>query len=748
MTLVGGHPIIAQTLWKQGIRNPQQIKSFLDPDHYTPASPFDLQDMLQAVKLMDQAIKTKEPIAVWGDFDVDGQTSTALLVSALDQLNANVTYHIPVRGKESHGINRGELEKIINGGTKLLITCDTGISEHENIAYARSQNVSVIITDHHQLEASLPPANAVINPNRLSASHPLSSLPGVGVAFKFIEALFSYRKTDISLDQFLDLVALGIIVDVAEITGDTRFLLQKGLKILQHTQRLGLQVLSKRAEIDLNTVDEEIIGFQLGPRMNAVGRLADANSVVELLITNDVGRADIISTNIEGLNIRRKLLVKQVQDAAFKMVEQDPELRHSRGIVLHHPSWPPGVIGIVASHLVDRYNKPVILLTDSGSSARGSARSIEGLNILDAIKSQNQLLTNSGGHPMAAGLSLPIENLPAFRSGFNKYIDSKIKQIDLVPTLEIASTIDFSEITIPFIQDIQRLAPFGRGNPKLNFVCKDVLVNSTQIIGRDQDHRQVVISNTKGESFKALWWNGGSKEPPTGQFDLAFNLFISSFQGKDEITLSWVDTNSQTDFIVAKESKQIIDHRHERNPDDSLKTILLNSSNILIWAENFPPMNYKSVDRYHISLCESLVLWNIPPSQKILSLLISSSKANILHQFANQGSTLSKKEFLKILAGLLKYSLNKQEGLFETPQFVVATVQTEDIVKIGLQWLQEKGLFKFTNVDSQIYLVEVGDQTEGPGLKQISARFDRLWEEFLSYQKFYQTANIEDIFNL
>ena len=463
-------PLIAGTLVRRGITTPEAALAFLDPDSQPLASPYALPGMDAAVKRIFLAIRSSEPICVWGDFDVDGQTATTLLVQTLTNLGADVTYHIPIRAVSSHGVHLPQLTEIIDHGAKLILTCDTGIIAHEAVEYAKSRDVEFVITDHHDpiplAERSdrqgakskrfdLPNAVAVVNPKFLPANHPLSHLAGVGVAYKLAEALLiENRKSEI--ENLLDLVALGLIADVALLKGETRALAQKGLQALRQTKRLGLQVIMDLAGVQPETVNEETIGFTFAPRLNAIGRLGDANPVVELLITNDPVRARVLATQLEGLNSQRRLLTSQVYRAAEAQLRADPSLLEQPAIVLGHPSWPGGVVGIVASRLKYRYNKPVILLnTAEGEPARGSARSVEGLHITEAIAAQKDLLLGFGGHPMAAGLSLEQENLPAFRKGLGKTIESMLGDVVYEePSLQIDAWMPLDELTLELADSI------------------------------------------------------------------------------------------------------------------------------------------------------------------------------------------------------------------------------------------------------------------------------------------------------
>ncbi len=405
---IGGHPLVAETLVRRGMRTVAEAQAFLNADLYVPAVPEDMPGMVDAVGRIQRALDSQERILVWGDFDVDGQTATTLLVSCLQDLGGDVAYHIPIRDTESHGMRVPWLAEELARGIGLVVTCDTGIDAHEAVTYAHSCGVDVIITDHHELPSELPEAVAVINPHRLPEDHPLASLPGVGVAYKVAEALYVQVGRAESASALLDLVALGIVADVAVQTGDTRYLLQRGLQVLRETPRIGLQALMKLAKIAPATLTTEDIGFGVGPRMNALGRLGDANAIVELLTTHDLSRARILASQLESLNLRRRSLCDQVMAGAEAQLERDPALLESAALVLGDPDWPAGVIGIVANRLVERYQRPVVMLsTPPGEMARGSARSVDGCHITEAIATQAELLEGFGGHKMAAGTFLP-----------------------------------------------------------------------------------------------------------------------------------------------------------------------------------------------------------------------------------------------------------------------------------------------------------------------------------------------------
>ncbi len=416
---VRGHPLVAEALARRGITDPHEARAFLNPGLYNPASPLELPGMGRAVARIGRAIRGGEKICVWGDFDVDGQTSTALLVSVLRDLGAQVAYHVPLRETEGHGVNLAALEQVIDQGTQLVVTCDTGVAALDAVSFARERGVDFVITDHHDLPEELPQAAAVVNPKLIARTSDLTGLrnlsglldlPGVGVAYKLGEALYDWAGRGAEAAKHADLAALGIIADVALLRGDTRNLAQRGLAALRTTERTGIQALFESGELDPGNLTEDHVAFGLAPRLNAAGRLADARPCVELLTTNDRTTARIIAADLEALNARRKFLTDRVTQEAEAQIREDRALLDHAALVLASPYWPAGIVGIVASRLVERYGKPVVLIsTAEGGPGRGSARSIDGVDISAAITACRGLLWASAATQWRPGSpSIPI----------------------------------------------------------------------------------------------------------------------------------------------------------------------------------------------------------------------------------------------------------------------------------------------------------------------------------------------------
>lgn len=741
--------LLKQTLIRRGFATPDSARAFLHPDE-TPSTPF--PDIETAVGKINEAIQRKDRICIWGDFDVDGQTSTALLVQTLQSLGADIVYYIPIRGKESHGVHIESLAPIIDGGIKHLITCDTGITAHDAIDYANSRGVNVVLTDHHDLGETLPNAKAIINPKLLPQGHPLKNLAGVGVAFKLSEALLrsndfsrSHPTTEVvtTSGDLLDLVALGLIADVALLQGETRSLAQRGIRQLRKTNRLGLKVMAELSNTQLESLTEETIGFTFAPRLNALGRLSDANPAVELLITNNPARARVLAAQIEGLNAQRRLLTSQVTEAAEAQLREHPELLNEPAIVLSHPNWPGGVVGIVANRLVDRYHKPALLLTESDDGIlRGSARSIEGLHITEAISSQKESLLNFGGHPMAAGLSLQKENLTSFRRGLGRAIEKQLGEIIREePTLQIDAWLNLDQINLDLANSIEMLAPFGAGNPKLTFASRGVTLKSVAEIGKTKEHLRLTVEDENGNVQSILWWGGAGEElPETGtQIDIAYSVRASTFRGEKQVNATFEEFRIvESKAIEIKERKlEIRDWRLESGKWKELE-------NVLTWAEGADKAEGKS--RYELHPADELVIYTTPPSPADLRAVLEIVKPKIVHVIGVSPAKEKTDEFLARLAGMAKFTINNKGGRVSVDELAVATAGRVNAVRIGLEWLAAGGHVTAVPADEAVFLSAGNGEANQYLQKELFVAVKGILEETSAYRDYFSRAKIENLF--
>jgi single-stranded-DNA-specific exonuclease len=738
-------PLIAQTLVRRGIRTPDSARAFLQPDTL-PSTPF--PNIEPAVERILEAILNKDMICVWGDFDVDGQTSTTLLVQTLRAIGADVIYYIPIRGKESHGVHIESLKPIIDNGAKLIVTCDTGVTAHQAIDYCNSRGVDVVITDHHDLGETLPNAKAIINPKLLPDGHTLANLAGVGVAYKLAEALFSQSSTierETTMEDLLDLVALGLIADVALLQGETRSITQKGIRALHSTNRLGLKMMAELSNTNLETLTEETIGFTFAPRLNALGRLGDANPTVELLLTQNPARARVLATQIEGLNAQRRLLTNQVYEAAESQLRENPDLLTKPAIILSHPNWPGGVVGIVANRLVDRYHKPTFLLTEGEDGIlRGSARSVEGLHITEAITANKNLLINFGGHPMAAGVSLQKNNLTSFRKGLGKAIEEQLGEIVLEePTLEIDAWLELDEINLKLADTIEMLAPFGAGNPKLTLATHGVTLKSVATLGKAKEHLRLTVEDNSGNTQNILWWNGAGEELPEegSKFDIAYSLRASSFRGEKQVTLQFEEFRviDAMPIEIQKPKLQVRDMR--------LQPSLLNlQPSTLIWAEG--PDRAAGMPRHELNQANELSIYTTPPSPAVLHKVMEIVKPKIVYVFGISPAEEKPDDFLSNLAGLCKYVLNQRRGNVTLQELASAMAARESAVRIGLEWLAAGGHIAVTGEEDTLILSKGNSETNQYLQKELYVAVKGILQETDAYRAYFAKADINNLMGL
>ncbi len=775
---VGGHPLVARLLAQRGLDSPAKAIPFLDPQQYTPAPPHALVGLARAAELLVQAIHQGQNILVWGDFDVDGQTSTALLVAALRELAGphRVRFHVPNRFTEGHGIHPPTLQAYLADPAfrpQVLLTCDTGIAEGPGIGLAKDAGLTVIVTDHHDLppefgdhepgteppagyspdqvgRASVRRADALVDPKFLHPSDPLRTLPGVGVAYKLVQQLYHHLGRPGEATPFLDLVALGIVADVAEQVHDTRYLLQLGLERLRRTERVGLKALMHYARIVPDTVDAEDIGFQLGPRMNALGRLDDATVAVELLTTQDPIRAGQLAAQMERLNHRRRLLTSQITRMAFDILDRHPHLLDFEAIVLAHPNWHPGIVGIVASRLVEEFGKPtVLLLNPPGQPARGSARSVPGVDIGAAIAACGPLLLGHGGHPGAAGVTLPPENIDRFRRELSRQV-ARFREDTGPQGLHIDAELPFPGLDLALAEQVQRLAPFGNGNPKPVFLSRELTVVEDRLVGKDGLHRRLVLRDAQGTTQPAIWFRGADVELPSGPLDLAYTLDIHRFRGQVQLQLGFVAARpaekKAVDLSGRAPSRPAVDLRGK-----SVARAELPSREEAFWlAEGIRLGEIALGSRLEARDAprgRPLVLWSIPPSPQVLEWLLEALEPSAVWVVGRETTDDSLAGVLRQIAGMCKYAL-RGEGRVEMERLAARIGSTPGVVRRGLLWLEVRGLVRVVEWEQG----DVACIRSGDGLVRDEAERALLQEELRellaeirAYRRFFRRARLEQL---
>jgi len=738
---LGGHPLVAQVLARRGLATPQAALAFLDPDRYTPAPPEELPDLVLATQRLRAAIARGERIAVWGDFDVDGQTATTVLVSALRQAGADVLYYIPNRMTESHGIRIESLKRVLAQGVQVLLTCDTGIAEHEAIAYARSQGVSVLVTDHHDLPDELPPADALVNPMRLPPGHPLRQLPGVGVAFMLARQLCD------EWEAYLDLVALGIVADVAEQVGDTRYLLQRGLEKLRSPKRIGLCAVLEAAQMDAASLSAEHIGFGLAPRLNALGRLGDANLAVELFTTSDWSRARILAAQLEGLNNQRRWLSEQIYAAAQEQIARDPSLLDASALVLENPHWHSGVIGPVASRLAEQYARPVVLIvTSPGQAGRGSVRSVPGCDINAALRDPrvSQWLVGFGGHPGAAGLVIAPENIPMFRRALSQAVEAVWDRRATVGT-HVDAYVHLDELEIGLAQELERLAPFGQGNPPVYLACRNLIVVSQRTFGRNGEHREVTVQNDSGLTRRLVWWRGADQELPVGPFDLLCTLKSTDYLGRPNLEIEWIDARLvQVSVQVAAPAPAIEVMDWRSIADKSRVAALAARSDVQVWIEGGAVEGLTGCGRHALAPAGTLVVWSAPPGPRELNAALAQVSPRIVILCGVLSVEDRIEPFLRRLAGLLKHDLRQRQGQVFLPALAAASGQRLATVRKGIEWLAARGQIIVQTWDGDNMTVALGNG-ERQVTEDLETELRVLLSETAAYRAYFRRADTRQL---
>lgn len=589
----------AQLLWNRGIRDPQQLPAFVNPQFAKPASAFEFgQEMQQAVKRLQQARENQETVAIWGDFDADGITATAVLWDGLGQFfpqrsdwdvaKGQLLYYIPNRLTESHGLNQAGIDRLAQVGTTLIITCDTGSTNLAEVEYAQNLGMDVIITDHHTLPDQRPPVTAIINPRYLQEDHSLYHLSGVAVAYKLVEALYESlpEVPQHPLADLLDLVAIGLIADLVQLKGECRYLAQLGIQRLQadyqnpptSRRRPGIGRLLELCQKNGDRPTD--ISFGLGPRINAVSRIhGDASFCVELLTSQDLKRCSQLAEAAELANSRRKAIQKEVvQDVTAKLAQLD--LSTTRVIVLVDSQWPVGVLGLVASQIAQEYGRPTILLSTSeieenaaSGFAKGSARSVSSIDLYQLVKSQEHLLHRFGGHPFAAGLSLSVENISVFTEAINQQLSNMaIASSPTTPQADLHVTV--AELGKDLFRELRLLEPYGMGNPVPKLLIQNCQFsnvwnkNIQDLKGKKVSYIKTEFSlsdDSTDERFRGIWWGHYKDDIPQGLCDAIVELDYNPVRSDYEVRLLAVRPSLRQSVEALSSSIEILDWRNS-NP--------------------------------------------------------------------------------------------------------------------------------------------------------------------------------------
>ncbi len=536
-------PILKQILFNRGLATDAEARAFLKAEPNVNTDPFQLTGMAATVDRICYALEQNEPIAIYGDYDVDGVTATALLVQALGEFGANVRGYIPNRFDEGYGLNKEALDTLKADGVKLVITVDCGIRSPDEALHARSLGLDLIISDHHHPDGeNLPPALAVINPKQSGDPYPDKDLAGVGIAYKIIEALIRARPSanGFQLNDLLDLVALGTVADLAPLIGENRVLVRRGLRQIRETKRQGLFSLAGVADIKIDKVTAGNIGFMLGPRLNASGRLESALASFELLTTTDFMRAGQLAMQLDTQNRQRQALTRSMQEQAEAIaMSEDPE---AFLLFAAHEDFNPGVVGLAASRLTEVYYRPAIVAAKNAEETRGSCRSIPEFHITDALDLCKDLLVRHGGHAAAAGFTVRNENLPELVARLKQIAKDQLGSKDLRQTLMADIEVPLSDLNFEVLKHLTYLEPTGYGNPEAAFVSRDVKVRFARTVGADGKHLKLTFEDEGGAPYNSIGFRMGHLKtdlPP--RLDILYHIEANEYNGRTTLQLNLKD---------------------------------------------------------------------------------------------------------------------------------------------------------------------------------------------------------------
>jgi single-stranded-DNA-specific exonuclease len=545
---------LANLMVQRSITTPEEAKAFFEPNLDYLHDPFMMKDMNIAVERISIAIKKNEKILVYGDYDVDGTTAVALMYSFLKEQYSNVEYYIPDRYKEGYGVSFLGIDFAFQNNCRVMITLDCGIKAVEKVKYARSKGIDVIVCDHHYPGDEIPKAVAVLDPKQPGCNYPYKELSGCGVGFKLVHAYSRVHGIPFArIAGYLDLVAVSIASDIVPLTGENRVLAYFGLKQLNDAPRTGLKEIIREAEVCRALTVEDVV-FKIGPRINAAGRMEAGSKAVELLISSDAKLATGISKEINNFNIERRSVDRSITTEAMRMISEDQRTVNAKTTVLFNPSWKKGVIGIVASRLIETYYRPTVILTESNGFATGSARSVQGYDLYQAIESCSDLLESFGGHMFAAGLTLKKENIKPFMERFEQFVNGTITEEQLVPRLFVDCELSFPEINEEFFNFLTKFQPFGPENMSPVFVSRNVFDKGTgRMVGSSGEHLKLDLchESTGQKTFPAIAFSQAEhfEYIKAGKpIDICYSIEMNDFRGNRNLQLNIRDIkiNSET----------------------------------------------------------------------------------------------------------------------------------------------------------------------------------------------------------
>jgi single-stranded-DNA-specific exonuclease len=535
----GVHALVAKLLHNRGITNSSDAEIFLKADKRLSIDPFSLPDMPQAVNRVYKALLSGEKIAVYGDFDADGITATALLVQGLTEMGGDVIPYIPHRLYEGYGLKIPALEKLRKQGVSLVITVDTGITAFAEIEKSNKMGLEVLVTDHHVPLEELPPAKIIVDPKRTDSACPFTEFAGVGVAFKLLQAMLASANKDELINNSVELVTLGTIADMSPLLSENRYMVRSGLHLLNKTKRVGLVELMNIAGIERGKLTAETVSYQIGPRLNSAGRLDDAGTSYQLLVTQDKVQANMLAMELEEKNKERQRMVAETYEKARSQILQDGADRPL--LTACDADYPAGVMGLVSGRLAEEFYRPVIMVKIGSETCRGSARSIQEFDLMAALKACHHLLTKYGGHARAAGFNVPTRDLPQLQKKLRTLATEQLTGLDLRPHIDIDAEVSLSVFSKGVFEDIRHMEPYGMGNPAPIFLSRKVEVVEQKLVGGQNDHIKLKLKQD-GIVWDTIGFRLGNYIGELSRhIDVVYCVEVDNFNGRGQLRLNLLD---------------------------------------------------------------------------------------------------------------------------------------------------------------------------------------------------------------
>ena len=765
-------PLIERLTSARGIKSGKATEDFLNPLTIQLTHPNAFVDMQKAVDRISKAIDNQENILIYGDFDADGLTSTSVLYKTLTHLGANVSYFIPKREGEGHGLNSKALVKLmVSRKPKLIITVDCGISNVEEVKFINSFKIDVILTDHHEASEELPEALAIINPKapnaldeKLSALEIdyLTSLAGVGVAFKVAQGLLEKYDKLAYLYDILPFVAVGTIADIVPLIGENRYYVLKGLDLIAKGKHYGLKRLLDNAgysNIDEGITSEQV-AFGIAPRINASGRLDAVDDALKVLISENKQEIELSVIALENFNKIRQELCHTTFLEADEMAKNIKD----NAIVLFKPDWHIGIIGIVASKLVEKYHKPTFLMmySEETKQIRCSARGVEGvsaIHLYDVISNISENLDGFGWHMLAAGLSFSVDKISFedVKKGLIATIDEALAGEKIVPVLNIDLEVEPEDVSISMIEELKQLEPFGTSNPQPLFVINNFILKEKKLMGSNKEHLRLTVEKDN-QKFNAIWWSKGDVPINSGDsLDIAFYPQLNTFNGNTSVQLIVKDIHSEGLEQDEQESGiKIYDHRQKtgifKQVNDYLMTTKLNT---IVFAEDktvidslkmYPEISRRIKNRNSLEKCDALMFFDYPPNNELLELVLAKTVPSIIH-YMNYSVKHSVDEFFKTISGMAKFVCNNKQGVFNLLDSSVFLGVTKDLIELSLIVLKEAGVIQILEQQETCYKIANFSHVNGINFKKLPIYSDFEAEYFAieGFKTSLKTVDLDSI---